>query len=156
MEVPSQLHPHVQTRSHLKGTSSGLRVWGWSPPAPTSGWKAWQASGRRRSFRERILSHLTVALCAEFPVKVNTPADGADTGDSGGRALEELTSGGTSCLGSGFRGQKQHRGPGEGGGQVAMLLGEGWCWWQKGGWPLPLKIWAPQCHVLPTTPPSPV
>ena len=43
-----------------------------TPPAPTSGWKAWQASGRRRSFWERILSHLTEALCAEVTVKVNT------------------------------------------------------------------------------------
>lgn len=42
------------------------------PPSPTSGWKAWQASGRRRSLWERILSHLTEALCAEVTVKVNT------------------------------------------------------------------------------------
>lgn len=30
----------------------------------TSGWKAWHESGRRRSFWERIRSHLTEALCA--------------------------------------------------------------------------------------------
>ena len=43
-----------------------------APQAPTSGWKAWQVSGRRRSFWERILLHLTEALCAEVTVKVNT------------------------------------------------------------------------------------
>lgn len=39
---------------------------------PTSGWKAWQESGLLRSFWERILPHLTEALCAEFTVKENT------------------------------------------------------------------------------------
>ena len=54
-------------RSCLKGL--GMKT---APQAPTSGWKAWQVSGRRRSFWERILLHLTEALCAEVTVKVNT------------------------------------------------------------------------------------
>lgn len=39
------------------------------PRAPTSGWKAWQVSGRRRSFWERILSHLTEAYVQSLPLR---------------------------------------------------------------------------------------
>ena len=71
-EVPSQLHTGCPVLSSLKGTGLGRGLGMKTPPAPTSGWKAWQASGRRRSFWERILSHLTEVLCAEVTVKVNT------------------------------------------------------------------------------------
>lgn len=80
---------------------------------PTSGWKAWQEPGRRRSFWERILSHLTEALCAEFTVKANEYlTTGSDSGDlSSGRTYP----GGTCCLASGFWGQEvAPRGLGEG------------------------------------------
>lgn len=67
------MHGYLQVCGHSPGAKD-LGVKTKPPPpllAPTSGWKAWQESGRRRSFWERILSHLTEALCAEFTVKVN-------------------------------------------------------------------------------------
>lgn len=87
-EAPVQLHLSASRGAQVHSLGKKPHP---DPRAPTSGWKAWQVSGRRRSFWERILSHLTEALCAELAVKVDTPGDGADSGDSGSRVLGELT-----------------------------------------------------------------
>lgn len=70
-------HIHIPG-SHTQDTTGG------EDQAHTSGWKAWQDPGRRRGFWERILSHLTEALCAELTVKVTTLRS---SGDPGGQDL---------------------------------------------------------------------
>lgn len=65
-------HIHIPG-SHTQNTTGEFT-------AHTSGWKAWQDPGRRRGFWERILSHLTEALCAELTVKVTTLHSPGDPG----------------------------------------------------------------------------